>query len=334
MHRFKEYIAGSAVALALLLVPSAAVAAAPPWESAPVVPRLSVPVKAKLLETVAIGQRKGMRARVFAKAGDSNTEMSANLYGLGCRPAPPELTPALAGVLRRFNSVKLANPSGFPDCRRSTSFSRRSAATKSATWSSWSATEIADLGDDYWRPPDYCTEAETPLVCELRIIRPRFVFILAGTNDIGMDSSFGLSPGAHAAERLRPLITQARSRGVVPVLSTIPPVHPSDPERAELFEEGVRRTNSKIFRLASESKVPLINLWRAMSGPEMINQGLSGDGLHLGVFGAGETTPSLDPDPSIFSLSTDFSTEALRYGANRRNLIFLKTLAVLDRAIR
>ncbi|MCB0858684.1 MAG: hypothetical protein KDB57_11275 [Solirubrobacterales bacterium] len=66
MHRFKEYIAGSAVALALLFVPAAAVAAAPAWEYAPVVPRLSAPVKAKLLETVALGQRKGMRARVFA----------------------------------------------------------------------------------------------------------------------------------------------------------------------------------------------------------------------------------------------------------------------------
>ena len=334
MHRFKEYIAGPAVALALLFVPSAAVAAAPAWENAPVVPRLSAPVKAKLLETVALGQRKGMRARVFAKAGDSNTEMSANLYGLGCRPAPPELTPGLTRVLRRFNSVRLKNPSGFPACGRSNSFSRRSAATKSGTWSSWSATPVADLGDQYWHPPDYCGIRETPLHCELRLVRPRFVFILAGTNDIGMDSSLGLSPGARAAERLRPLILQARSRGVVPVLTTIPPVHPADPDRAELFEDGVRRTNSKIFRLATELKVPLINLWRAMSAPGMINQGLSADGLHLGVFGAGEIMPSLDPDPSIFSLSTDFSSEALRYGANRRNLIFLKTLAVLDRASR
>ncbi|MCB0858683.1 MAG: SGNH/GDSL hydrolase family protein [Solirubrobacterales bacterium] len=260
--------------------------------------------------------------------------MSANLYGLGCRPAPPELTPALNRVLRRFNSVRLRNPSGFPACGRSTSFSRRSAATKSGTWSSWSATPIAALGDQYWHPPEYCGIRETPLQCELRLIRPGFVFILAGTNDIDWDSSLGLSPGARAAERLRPVISQARSRGVVPVLSTIPPIHPADPERAGLFEEGVRRTNSRIFRLATERKVPLINLWRGLTGPGMINQGLSADGLHLGVAGAGEIMPSLDPDPSIFTLSTDFSAEALRHGANRRNLIFLKSLAVLDRASR
>lgn len=322
------------MALALLSFSPAAFAATPAWEKAPVVPRLSAPVKTELLETVALGQRKGMRARVFAKAGDSNTEMSANLYGLGCRAAPASLSPRLSAVLRRFNAVRLENPSGFPACGRSTSFSRRSAATKSGTWSSWSATKVANMGDEYWYPPEYCGRQETPLGCELRLIRPRFVFIMSGTNDIGMDSYYGLVPGARAAERLRPVISQARSRGVVPVLSTIPPVQPGDPGKAALFEAGVRRSNSQIFRLATEMKVPLINLWRAMSSPGMINRGLSGDGLHLGVFGAGEIIPSLDPDPSIFSLSTDFSSEALRYGANRRNLIFVKALAVLDRASR
>jgi hypothetical protein len=70
-------------------------------------------------------------------------------------------------------------------------------------------------------------------------------------------------------------------------------------------------------------KVPLINLFRAMTGPEMENQGLASDQLHLGVFG-GESSPDMLANSAILT------PEALVYGANRRQLVWLQTLKRLD----
>lgn len=63
----------------------------------------------------------------------------------------------------------------------------------------------------------------------------------------------------------------------------------------------------------------------------MIDLGLAGDGLHLSVAGAGGEMVGVQPGASTFADSVDFTPAGLRYGANRRNLIWLKTLARLDR---
>lgn len=317
------------VGLWLVSGPSAS-ASPPAWQLAPIVPTFDKAARKQLVAAVGRGKRMGMRDGVFAKAGDSNTEMSAVLYGLGCRKPRFGNRRFLASTVRRYNRVRLDNPLGFPDCRPSTSFSRHSAATRFSTWSAWLSTRISTIPREF-APPDFCRPVESPVTCELRITRPRYLFLMTGTNDVVADDYFGVVPGSEIGERLLPAIRQARVRGVVPILSTIPPLLSSDPERAGLVEDAVDRTNAGIFRLARSRKVPLINLWRALTAPGMVNQGMSIDGTHLATSGFADQKPNLDPGPEIFGASVDFRRSALRFGANRRNLVTLLTLARMDR---
>ena len=73
--------------------------------------------------------------------------------------------------------------------------------------------------------------------------------------------------------------------------------------------------------------MPLINLHRALADPGMVTDGLAADGLHLGTYGG-------DSQPDIMRGSAMLTIPALRYGANRRNLIWLQALDRLDRAAR
>ena len=74
----------------------------------------------------------------------------------------------------------------------------------------------------------------------------------------------------------------------------------------------------------------MINLWRMLDSPAMINRGMSNDGLHMSVAGAnGEMING--PGPTTMADSVRFDRSSLRYGANRRNLVWLKTLALLDK---
>jgi len=303
------------------------------WMLAPVIPKLTGDERRLLQHRLREGRVKGMRWGVFAKVGDSNTEFSPNIYGLGCR-APQGLPTELDVVRRRYIKKRLPEGESLPGCRPRTSFSRRSAAAQAGVVSTWPLTKVADLPTSgFGRKPPHCESNETPLSCELRIIRPSFAFVMLGTNDVGLDLTFGIEPGSKILARLRPLVVYLLKQGVVPVLSTIPSIAAIPPQEGT-YERAVARTNGGILRLARAFKVPVINLWKALQQPTMINQGLSSDGLHLSVEGAGGEAVGLKPHNGTLRDSVDFSSEALRYGANRRNLIFLKALAVLDRASR
>ncbi len=337
MKNLRGIIIGAIALGVLLAAPRIATAAipSPVWQSAPVVPRMDGAVKQRLIRAVAFGKKKGMRASVFAKAGDSNTEISTAIYGLGCRRPTYGNFERLAAVVRRYSRIGLENPIGYPDCLSGNSFTRRSAATKSGTWASWPATYGPDLPvHPYWHPPSFCRPQESPLICEIRVTRPRYVFLLTGTNDLGVEIYKGFLPGVRITRNLLPAIGQARRRGVVPVLSTIPPIVASHAEKQPSFDEGVARTNLNIWRLARKKQLPLVNLWRALTGPAMINQGLADDGIHLGVAGADGATPGMHPGPTTFADSVRFDATGLRYGSNRRNLVLLQTLDRLDRALR
>lgn len=311
----------------LATIPGRAVAAEEDWTRLPVLPSMGGGVKESFLRDVARSRRFGMRPGVFAKLGDSNTEMAPALYGLGCRKAKLYGHSRLRAVIRRYNRVRLPNKRPMPQCLPTTSFSRRSAAAQIATISIWPLIRIGELPPTgIWAPPSDCLPMQTPISCEIHTIRPRYVFIMTGTNDVGMDRNLGVPPGKGMASRIDRLVAAVRSLGSVPIVSTLPPLITPDAR-----PEAINPYNAAIAKSARRNEVPLINLWRAMDAPSMINDGMEDWGLHLRTLGGGKS-PLLSPGKATYEDSVDFSPRALRIGSNRRNLIWLQTLARLDEA--
>jgi hypothetical protein len=272
-----------------------------------------------------------MRNGVFAKVGDSNTDFSPNLYGFTCG-SPSGMPVGLKATLDRYSRVRLPNAGTVAGCLPSTSFSRDSAAAQGGVFITWSLNLVRDLPDvGYVQKPVGCLPEQTPLSCEVDAVRPRYALVTLGTNDLGMDILFGHVPGRETVMRLAGVVDYLLSRGVIPILSTIPPVVSIDPQGQRKLDAGVSRTNAGVWRLSRSRRLPMINLWRALTQPSMIGQGLSADGIHLSLYGNGGATVYLRPDPTTFTDSVNFTRPALRYGANRRNLIWLKTLSRLDK---
>jgi len=66
-------------------------------------------VERRLAHDLRIGRDRRMRARVFAKVGDSNTQVTGVSYGFGCRRAELGGATGLAQVIRRYWRVRLPN---------------------------------------------------------------------------------------------------------------------------------------------------------------------------------------------------------------------------------
>jgi len=294
------------------------------WEDAPVVPELTGATKDQFLADVAAADAAGQNPAVFAKVGDSNTELADNLYGFACRPVEWGAQGEFAPVVDKYNTVQypptLATE---PGCTPTTSFSRFSSATRSGSYSVFPVTRIKDYSLVFGRPDPACSGEEIPVDCEIRLLKPRYTIVMTGTNDLGLDINFtGEVPGTKIAERLALVVTRIRQAGSVPILSNLPPSYVTATPNIDEYG-GIKTSNEQIQELADSLKVPMINLWGAMEEDQMIDRGLGPDGVHLSVYG-GNTSPE------ILQNSVNLSDEALRYGANRRNLIWLQTLAALD----
>lgn len=139
----------------------------------------------------------------------------------------------------------------------------------------------------------------SPLSVEIREMRPAFAVVMLGTNDLyeGTQASY--------ERNLRTLVKYVIGEGIVPILSTIPPI------RNAAQNAVVPKVNLIVRRVAAEASVPLMDFHQTLR--DLPGYGLSGDGVH--PFGAS-------------SGACDFSPSALRAGYNQRNLL---TLTALDR---
>lgn len=294
----------------------------PPAKSAaPVLPELSGPVRERLLRDVARADAGDLNPDVFAKVGDSNTEWPQNLYGLGCRPVGFGSNGELKAVVNRYSKVRFPGMEPFEDCSPVNSLTRRSAAAVSGVWTEWLMTPTGDLPATGIAPPtEECALEQTPLDCEIALLEPRWVLIMSGSND----ALLGRPLGGTYRGLLEKMVDRVRELGPVPVLSTLPPMavtaHNGVPG-----EQRVTEANRIIEAVAGDRQVPLINLHTALAGSGMVDRGLAPDGLHLGVYGG-------EDQPDVMRGSAMLTIPALRYGANRRNLIWLQTLNRLDQA--
>lgn len=231
-----------------------------------------------------LAQAMGNRMDVFSKVGDSITA------------SPAFLTPFGAG---QYNLRDLTYLQPVIDYYRATparekdSFQNPSLAAQVG----WSSLKLISPGNG---DPSICAPDETPLDCEYRVVRPGVALIMIGTNDAPT-----VPPAAYAAQ-LRRIVQVTLENGVVPILSTIPPMPQGQRDYTVL------EFNAIIKQLAREYDLPLVDYHAALEA--LPNRGMSDDGIHPSQL------------PGSFTLSADFTPQSLTYGMTVRNLTALQAL--------
>ncbi|MEO8395936.1 MAG: SH3 domain-containing protein, partial [Chloroflexota bacterium] len=227
------------------------------------------------------GQASGNQRNVFSKVGDSLSDTpnflralggSYNLRGYG----------ALLPMVQFFSSGNALGGNPF-------------VSGSISAHASWGEVSVLDPGSaDHGR----CNSGETPVACEMRVVKPAVAIIMIGTND-----SPAFPPDVFGG-RLRQIIEACIQANVVPILSTIPP-------RAQ-YNDNVVAYNQVITSLASSYGIPLTDLYSALVN--LPDHGYGDDGIHLSV------------PPGGPSATVDFTPANLQYGSTMRNLTVLQIL--------
>ena len=106
-------------------------------------------------------------------------------------------------------------------------------------------------------PGEDAAEAISRFQSELGRLQPDVVLIMEGTNDISPNSS---TPGVQGAEAIETMVRDAKSRGVDPILATIPPQRTS-----RGTEPMVAPYNDLIRQIAIRQSVPLVDVHQIIS---------------------------------------------------------------------
>ena len=279
----------SVVTSTVVRLPTAvAIGTAPPPQSSEKYPFISG-VSDTSRQIYLSGRSIGNRVNVFSKVGDSITISGAFLYGIGIkqynlRSYQQDLSPVVNYYLQDI-------------ARDGNSFANTSLAADTG-WTAYSVVTIANAHKGL------CGANETPLMCEYRVVRPAVALIMLGTNDVPGNTTGTFERG------LRQVIETTMQMGIVPVVSTIPPLQRSENEAARVLI-----FNTITRSLAREYDVPLWDFWASLQS--LPNQGMSSDGIH----------------PSWLLYSTDFTPENLRYGMSMRNLTALQALDAVWRNV-
>jgi hypothetical protein len=261
----------------------------------PVVPVLSPATITNLRGVFENGVNNfGNTPYAFAQAGDENTAAAQFLNSFGTAAYNLDVYAGLQTAIDFFG-VEI-NGNGY------TSFTASSRAASPG----WSSIDLLEPGQ---ADPTICVAGESPLQCEIRLLRPSMVLIMIGTYDTAI---FANSPETFRAN-LQVIVNTAISNGVIPVLSTIP-------ERLDdtVTAEQVARINTEIVNVATSADIPLWNFWAAVR--DLPNQGISGDGLTLSLPPAGVSPADLSPS-------------GLTYGFNQRNLSALQVIDTIRQNI-
>ncbi len=153
-----------------------------------------------------------------------------------------------------------------------------------------------------WSAPAALAGAPSPLTRELDAARPSVASVMFGTNDIQSRDIFRYGAS------LLDIVDQTLARGVIPILSTVPPR--DDNADADLW---VPRYNAVVRGVAQSRGVPLVDFHGALV--PLASHGLGADHLHPNTYStsAGFRACALTPD-------------GLRFGYNQRNLLTLEAL--------
>ncbi len=232
------------------------------------------------------GQAAGNQRNVFSKVGDSLTDTPNFLRAIVNSYNLRDYGYLLPTIQFFMGGTALAgNP-----------FNSASISSRA----SWGTVSALDPGS---ADPGRCNPGETPVACEMRVVKPAVALVMIGTND---------SPAYPAdvfGERLRQIVETCIQYNVVPILSTLPP-------RAE-FNDNIIAYNQVITSMANSYGVPLTDLYSALIN--LPNHGYGDDGIHLSV------------PPGGVPATVDFTSANLQYGSTVRNLT---TLQILDSVLK
>lgn len=167
---------------------------------------------------------------------------------------------------------------------------------------SWSRQSRASkVGWHTWQP---YSGSPSPLDGEIADMRPAFAVVMLGTND----TYEGTQPSYE--RNLKRLVSALVDRGIVPVLSTIPPL------RNAVQDAVVPKMNLIVRKVAAAARVPLMDFHLALE--DVPRHGISGDGIHPFAARTG---------------ACDFEGAAMDAGYNQRNLLALRALDRVRRAV-
>jgi hypothetical protein len=244
----------------------------------------------RALEIFHRGQALGNRANIFSKVGDSITLSAAFFNPIGAGAYSLHDHAGLQPVIDFYSSGIARGTTN--------SFVTPPLAAKVG----WRARAVLSPNAS---DPALCAPGEAPLACEYRLVRPAVALIMLGTNDVPY------TPGDEFESDLRRILDFSIDSGVVPVLSTIPPLYRTG------LEGRAEELNLIIVRLAREYEVPLWDYYAALQG--LPGAGMAADGVHPNWAPAGH--------------SADFSPDYLKYGMVVRNLTGLYALDAVWRNI-
>ncbi len=225
----------------------------------------------------------------FMKVGDS---LTVNCNSLCCfaaasgQPVDLDGREALAQTIAHFD--RPLTPGG------ESSWDRSSEAASLGVWSGW---PLAPSDDG----------RAAPLLREIDAIDPRFAVVMLGTNDLaGTSLEHWVGPkGLRAyATNLTAIVDALTARGVIPLLTYIPPVYAEEARRR--FTPAF---NAIVRGVAVAARVPTIDCYSEMA--ELGPSSISPDGVH----------PAYDTRSACI-----LTPEGLRFGFNVRNLRTLETL--------
>ena len=291
----------------------------PRLRTTPVLPTLEGAYKKALIKRIKTSERKGRRLRVFIKVGDSHSASNQFLAPLVCDEVSYAAYPQLRETVRYFSARTPEGNRYVEGAKCPSSFNRQSFAALVGAQSVWptSTTQSQPLA------PACARAGDSPVSCEIRILNPAWALVLLGTND-----AYWSIPDSQYRSNLSRLVDQMLSRGVTPILSTLPPIGPlaSNPE----MQDHIPGYNEQIVALARSRRLPLINLWRAMQESDLVNGGQIYDQVHFNSLG---NALLLSPCSVDRCRAAVFTVAGIHYGNNRRNLLVLRTLERIRRAI-
>ena len=224
------------------------------FQSLPVLPISNHAVLDHARAIFARGQQLGLRADTFVRFGDSNS----SFYGIGSGTVFPYLVPLGSPS---YNPSVSGLGATHPELLDTWNLYRHAVNSRGTNPFAW-------IGPGAY--PGFGTlNVLGGLAAEMEISRPSIALIMVGTNEISPYDPSGF------ANRIGRLVDELTSRGVLPVLSTLPPYEGF----RGAYSSRILVLNQVVANVAAARNIPLWNFWRVCKS--LPGRGLVPDIFHI-----------------------------------------------------